>query len=71
MPTDNGWLQLLKIIPLSKLRRYEITNLVFELMALYFTSKFTAHQSSPIACMALWAGVIALGFLCILWACRQ
>jgi hypothetical protein len=71
MPTNNGWSKLLKVIPFGKLRRYEVANLTFDVIALYFTARFTVHQSSPMACMLLWAGVIALGFVCILWACKQ
>ena len=71
MPEDKWWSEFSKKIPLQKLRRYEVTNLTFEIIALYFTGQFTSHQANPIACMVLWAGVVALGFVCIVWASKQ
>ena len=71
MPSDKGWSELLKIIPVQKLRRYELANLLCEVIALFFTARFCAHHPSPNLCLLLWAAVIAMGFLCIRWACNQ
>ena len=71
MPSDKVWLELIKRIPLQKLRRYEIVNLLFEIAALYFTSRFCSHHPYPGLCMLLIAGVLAMGFLCVRWACDQ
>jgi hypothetical protein len=57
-------------LSLGKLRRYEVANLLFELMALYFTWHYTEHVNGTPS-IALWAGVIAMGLVCIFWACKQ
>jgi hypothetical protein len=71
MPSDKVWLELIKSIPLQKLRRYEVANLLFEAIALFFTSRFCSHHPYPVLCMMLIACVLAMGFLCIRWACNQ
>jgi len=71
MPSDKGWLELLKLIPLHKLRRYEVTNLLFEFGALFFTARFCSHHPYPALCMLLIAFVLFMGFLCVRWACSQ
>ncbi|MBS1802448.1 MAG: hypothetical protein JST28_03740 [Acidobacteria bacterium] len=75
MPNTSGggfWASLFKQIPFSKLRRYEVTNLLFEAMALYFTLQYTKNpHDQPIIALSMWAGVLVLGAVCVFWACKQ
>jgi hypothetical protein len=71
MPKDSFWAALFGVLPLNKLRRYETTNLIFEAIALYFTLRFTTHQSNPIGVFVLWVAVVLMGLVCVFWASKQ
>jgi hypothetical protein len=76
MPDNNDsgggfWAELFKNIPFRKLRRYEVANLLFEAVAVYFTLHYRSPQDNPAVALCMWIVVILLGFICILWACKQ
>jgi hypothetical protein len=63
------WLKhILKLFP--KLTKYQTTNILFELMALFYTLKFTAQGRSELLATLTWLFVVLLGFRCVTWACR-
>jgi hypothetical protein len=68
---NKGWAEIVKIFPWHKLRRYELTNLAFELIALYFTVKFAVHMHGEYEAALLLGAVVLLGFMCLIWACKQ
>jgi hypothetical protein len=66
-----GWpSEVAKAIP-KKLRRYEVANLSYEVAALYFAIKYAQAAGNTLFPFIIIAFVIALGFLCVLWACKQ
>ena len=70
--SSDGWLNiLLKSIPFSKLRRYEVANLAFELLAFYFVCQFTRGLTHEAWSIALFGLVFVSGLTCIMWACKQ
>jgi hypothetical protein len=71
MPKGSIWTALIDALPWKKLRRYELTNLSFEVIALFFTLRFTYHQNNPLFSFVLWAAVIVMGFVCVFWASKQ
>ncbi|HUK25996.1 MAG TPA: hypothetical protein VLV49_15545 [Terriglobales bacterium] len=62
---------LIKAVPWHKLRRYEVTNIAWSLLALYFTVQFALHQSSLLYPSILLGVVVAATLGCVLWACKQ
>lgn len=67
-----GWYALVrKDLPWKKLRRYEFTNLLFELIAAYFILKYTEHLQNPVIGAVLWVIVIGSALFCVMWACKQ
>lgn len=71
MPKGNPWGAIFGQLPLKKLRRYEVANLAFEIIALFFTLRFTLHHNIPVADYGLWVFVIVMGTVCIFWASKQ
>lgn len=63
--------QLLKILPLNKLTRYDVTNLFFDLLALYFTLQFALKVNGGIDVLVLWFAIVALCLVCFVWASKQ
>jgi hypothetical protein len=63
--------EIARLFPWRKLRRYEATNLLFEIVALFFTLKFVAHAQNESLASLLLLAVVLLGFLCVTWACKQ
>jgi len=62
---------LVDLIPWTKLRRYELTNLAWSCIALFFTVRFAMHQSNPLYPSILLVVIVSGTLGCIMWACKQ
>ena len=62
---------LINAVPWKKLRRYELTNIAWSCIALYFTVQFALHQSSQLYPSLLLFVVLGATLGCVLWACKQ
>jgi len=70
--TKSAWqAELIKQLPFKKLRRYELTNLLFELIALCFVLHYSEHIQNPIYGVILWLAVLSSALFCVMWACKQ
>ncbi len=71
----NGWKDLLKpileSIPWHTLRRYEVTNLAFTAAAFYFGYQYSDKIESQMAILSIFSGLVIMGLVCVIWACRQ
>jgi hypothetical protein len=63
--------RLVDQLPWKKLRRYELTNILWSCIALFFTVRFGFHQSNQLYAAILLAAVIAETLVCVMWACKQ
>jgi hypothetical protein len=75
MPGENSnwkWVKVfLDRFPLWKLKRPEVANLSCSMVALYFTIRFSANVTNEPAAFFLFAWVITMAFVCVMWACKQ
>jgi hypothetical protein len=69
--TDGAFTALIKSFPWKKLRRYEVTNLAFDLIALVVAGKYALSLPDPVYGVGLFSFVFAMSLLCVFWACRQ
>ncbi len=66
------WYELLaKNFPLRKLDKYQVVNIAFEAIALYFTVKFTAQTKNDLLATLTWGFVVTMAFFCIMQASRE
>jgi hypothetical protein len=63
--------RVLDKIPLHKLDKYQATNLTLDIIALFFTLKFTIQKSNELAMTITWAYVVTLCFVCVFWASKE
>jgi hypothetical protein len=70
-PKGNWKTRLVDQLSWKKLRRYELTNLAWSCIALFFTVKFAVHQSNPLYPSILLVVIVAGTFGCVMWACKQ
>jgi len=68
---DGAWGYFLKALPLGKLSKYQVVNLLWEIPALYFTLQFTVHHNVALFDYLAWIAIIVLTFVCVLWASNQ
>ena len=73
LPTHRNlrWKMILDALPTHRLTRYDMTNLGFDVVALYFTLKFAAAAKNELLVAGLWALVLALCLVCFFWASKQ
>lgn len=66
------WLtDLFKQLPFKKLSRHDVTNLVFDLVALTYTFEFAKRTQNELLATGTWLIVIILTLVCVLWASKQ
>ena len=74
MPTFNPEIikQIIKAFPFAKLTRHDATNLLFDLMALFFTYRYALKigAATPWS-FGLFLVVILLSLACVMWASKQ
>ena len=63
--------EILKLLPLSKLDKYQTTNLAFDVLAVFYTFWFTWRSKDEALSTVTWLFVMVLCFACVLWASRQ
>jgi hypothetical protein len=71
MAKSDWQVELIKQLPIKKLRRYELTNLLFELIGCCFILHYSEHVQNPIYGVILWFAAIGSGLFCLMWACKQ
>jgi hypothetical protein len=65
------WLkELLGQIPLKKLTRYDVTNLFFDLIAMFYTWKFLGGVTTELVAASTWLVVVILCLTCFFWASK-
>ena len=65
------WAAFISALPWKKLRRYELTNLSWSVIALFFTVRFALHQSGQLYPSILLGVVVVATLGCVMWACKQ
>lgn len=76
MPDDNSWItgsikELLKLLPLKKIDKYQATNLAFDVAAMGLTVRYTVSYKNELLSMVTWLVVIIMCFFCVVWVSRQ
>jgi hypothetical protein len=73
VPTGKGslYFRIASLVPWSKLRKYEITNLCFDGMALFVAWKWAMQQGASWFSVGVLFVTLALGFICVVWASKQ
>jgi hypothetical protein len=60
-----------RAVPFGKLRRYEVANLSFDAIAIYFTYNFATKYGATLPVLILWFAVLSLCLACVFWASKQ
>ena len=73
MGKGGWWIDILKQLPLKKLRPCHLVNLTFDLIAASYTLKFTMRclYQYPLVSAVMWLFVMCLSLYCAMWACKQ
>jgi hypothetical protein len=72
VPRGGKWYDsLARNFPFNKLDKYQVLNLSFEAIALYFTVQFSSHSKNHLIDTMTWGFVVTMAFICLLWASRQ
>jgi hypothetical protein len=62
---------IVKSLPWNKMNRCDVTNIAFDLIALYFTLQFTEKAGGTMPVLILWFCIVSLALFCVMWASRQ
>jgi hypothetical protein len=63
--------ELLKHLPFKKLSRHDMTNLVFDFVAAFYTLSFTRRITNELLAASTWLMVMVLCLVCFFWSSKQ
>jgi len=62
--------ELLRQMPFKKLNHHDVTNLLFDFIALGYTAFFTRHVTNELLSVSTWLLVIIMSLVCFFWASK-